>query len=299
MPVRRVYISMPSDFALNRRQNNLKWAIVKEIEDLGYEAQVFGSSTGGWGLAAGTSWNLGEVDRVMRRCSGAALIGLPKWRVPFEQRQISLPTEYCHYEGAVAYTRSLPILAAVEQGVEPRVVFNWSVGLEIISIPQNAETIWLQSGAFRRPFETWRRKLESRRDVFLGYASSSRGLALNIKRFLTQLEVNTLDWHDDFAPGRGILDQITEAASRCSGGIFLFTKDDKLDTAGENAIPRDNVVLEAGFFISAKGKDRVLVVREKGSKMPADLGGDIYASLEDKSDIAPIEASIKAFTANL
>jgi hypothetical protein len=33
--------------------------------------------------------------------------------------------------------------------------------------------------------------------------------------------------------------------------------------------------------------------------MPADLGGDIYASLEDKSDITPIEASIRAFTENL
>ena len=29
--------------------------------------------------------------------------------------------------------------------------------------------------------------------------------------------------------------------------------------------------------------------------MPADLGGDIYASLTDKSNIAPIERSLKAF----
>jgi predicted nucleotide-binding protein len=64
-----------------------------------------------------------------------------------------------------------------------------------------------------------------------------------------------------------------------------------LDTAGENAIPRDNVVLEAGFFMSAKGKFRVLMVREKGSKIPADLGGDIYASLEDKSDINLLQAT--------
>jgi hypothetical protein len=290
---------MPADFALNQRQNDLKWAIVKEIEGLGYEAQVFGGPSGGRGLAAGTSWSLTEVDRVIRRCSGAALIGLPKWRVPVDQREILLPTEYCHYEGAVAYTCGLPILALVECGLEPRVVFNWSVGLEIISIPKDSGPDWLQAEAFRRPFATWKRKLERRRDVFLGYASSSRGLALNIKRFLTQLDVTTLDWHDDFAPGRSILDQITEASLRCSGGIFLFTRDDKVDPIGENALPRDNVVLEAGFFVSAKGKDRVLVVREKGSKMPADLGGDIYAMLEEKSDISPIEASMKAFIGNL
>jgi hypothetical protein len=132
--------------------------MVAQIDGLGYEAQVFGGPTGGRGLAAGTSWSLAEVDRVMRRCSGAVLIGLPKWRVSIEQREILLPTEYCHYEGAVAYTCGLPILATVENGLEPRVVFNWSVGLEIIPIPQNAETGWLQCDAFRRPFETWRKK---------------------------------------------------------------------------------------------------------------------------------------------
>jgi len=48
-----------------------------------------------------------------------------------------------------------------------------------------------------------------------------------------------------------------------------------------------------------KGKRNVLVVRETGSKMPADLGGDIYSSLADKSNIAPIERSLAAFIAAL
>lgn len=289
---------MPSDFALNEQQNRLKWAIVDEIKKLGYEEQIFIGPQGARGLAAGIGWGLSEVDRVMRRCSGAALIGLPKWRVQAEQGEILLPTEFCQYEGAVAYTCGLPILAMVEQRIKRRVLFDNHGGLEMIEIPRNAETDWLQSDSFRGPFGTWRKKLERRRDVFLGYASSSRGLAANIKRFLTQLEVTALDWHD-FAPGKSILDQIIEAASRCSGGIFLFTKDDKLSTKGTNALPRDNVVLEAGFFISAKGKARVLVVRQKGTQMPADLGGDIYADLSDKSDITSIEQSIRSFTENL
>ena len=29
--------------------------------------------------------------------------------------------------------------------------------------------------------------------------------------------------------------------------------------------------------------------------MPADLGGDIYASLKDKSDISPIEDTVQKF----
>ena len=45
-------------------------------------------------------------------------------------------------------------------------------------------------------------------------------------------------------------------------------------------------LLEAGYFISAKGKERVLIVREPGAKMPADLGGDIYASLRPGEEAA-------------
>jgi len=39
----------------------------------------------------------------------------------------------------------------------------------------------------------------------------------------------------------------------------------------------------------------VLIIRESGSKMPADLGGDIYAALPDRASIKPIERTIKAF----
>jgi hypothetical protein len=48
-----------------------------------------------------------------------------------------------------------------------------------------------------------------------------------------------------------------------------------------------------------KGKHNVLIIRESGSKMPADLGGDIYASLRDKNSIAPIERALAAFMDSL
>ena len=67
----------------------------------------------------------------------------------------------------------------------------------------------------------------------------------------------------------------------------------------EVSAPRDNVVFEAGYFIWLKGKRNVLIVREKGSKMPADLGGDIYAMLPDKVDIGPIERVVCGFMAAL
>lgn len=98
-------------------------------------------------------------------------------------------------------------------------------------------------------------------------------------------------------PAGTILTRIEDAAARCSGGIFLFTKDDKLepDDGKLQAAPRDNVVFEAGYFVHAKDKERVLIIREDGAKMPANLGGDIYLSLTDRSNIAPIEGPLRQF----
>jgi hypothetical protein len=41
------------------------------------------------------------------------------------------------------------------------------------------------------------------------------------------------------------------------------------------------------------------VVREAGAKMPADLGGDIYASLDDKANIEPVKSVMRKFIAAL
>jgi len=296
---RRIYISLPADTWMSKKQIALKWAIVDEIEKLGYEAQVFGGPVGGRGLPAGMGWSPRDCIAVMRRCIGAAIIGLPKWVFSIDRRSFRLATEYCHHEGALAHAYGLPILTIVEKGVEPRLMLNPLCGQEIIPVPPAANPSWLSTDSFRRPFQTWNAKLEWRRDVFLGYCGSSLGTARNLKRFLETLNVTILDWHEDFAPGKSILQQIEEAASRCSVGIFLFTNDDKVmdESQSGSAVPRDNVVFEAGFFSHAKGKDRVLIIREEGSKMPADLGGDIYAPLADKADISSVEPYVKRFIA--
>jgi hypothetical protein len=235
---------------------------------------------------------------VLKRCVGVALIGLPRWILSAPDGQVHLPTEFCHYEGAVAYTFRLSMLVFAQENLMRRVVFDWSFDGYVGVFPETADQSWCNTDQFRVPFGFWRRQLDHRRDVFLGYCSSSGATAAKLKRYLEKvLGVTVLDWQTDFAPGRNILEQITEASLRCTAGIFLFTKDDNLldDSQPDKAVPRDNVVFEAGYFISSKGKDHVLIVRESGAKMPADLGGDIYAALEDKTDIRPVEDSIRRF----
>ncbi len=40
------------------------------------------------------------------------------------------------------------------------------------------------------------------------------------------------------------------------------------------------------YFTKSKGRERVLIIRENGTKMPADVGGNIYLPLPNRKDIS-------------
>ena len=295
---RRIYVSMPADHWLPTNLNALKWGVVEEIEKLGYTPEIFTNPKGKPGLASAKTWSPLDADDIARRCAGAAILGMPRWRFQDEEGSpVLLPTEVNHYEGALAHTLGLPIFVLVQRDVLRRVVFAYNFGGYVAEFPPDAGVGWLHEQEFLVPFGYWKAQLEERRDIFLGYCSRSAATAADIKQYLQSLGAHVLDWHTDFIPGRTIIDQIGQAAARSSGGIFLFTKDDDLANHGtaDTSVPRDNVVFEAGYFSGLKGKRNVLIVRESGSKMPADLGGDIYASLPDKTDITPIKRALAGF----
>ena len=296
-----VSVILPDDRWCSDAENAFKWAIVERIEATGLVAEIFHDPRGTASLCAPMAWSAVNADYVSRRCVGAALIGLPRWRFDTPQGAIHLPTEFSHFEGALAWQLGLPLLVLVQRDVMRRVVFDNSFHGRVGDFPAGAGPEWLETREFTTPFKVWQRELSERRDVFLGYCSTSTPTAGAIKQYLSGHGVTVLDWQYDFPPGQNILQQIGRASDRCSAGIFLFTRDDELAQpgAGSGAVPRDNVVFEAGYFIHSKGKDRVLVVREEGAKMPADLGGDIYAALPDRKDIGPILESLGRFVAAL
>jgi hypothetical protein len=256
-------------------------------ESIGYEPQVFGSSKGGDGLPSGRAWSAKEADEVMQRCIGAAILGFPIWQClrPAGGKTVSLVTEYCHYEGALARAYRLPILAILEEGVEERVFFNRYAGDLPVRLPMQAQPTWVTENAFRDFLNGWNRRLGERKDVFLAYSGNLEGTAESIKNTLMELGATVLDWKSDFVGGRTILEQVEDAARRTSGGVFLFTRDNMLKGKGELAVPRDNVIFEAGYFAHSKGHERVLVIRGQGAKMPADLGGVVYETFADRTNV--------------
>jgi predicted nucleotide-binding protein with TIR-like domain len=293
-PTRRVYVSMPADDWLDERQNGLKWALVDRVRAMGFQPEIFLDPKGRPGFASGRGWTFPEVDAVARRCIGALFIGLPRWIVPTRDGPVPFGTELSQYEAGVLFTLGLPILVLMQKDLARRGVFDPGLGSFMATFPPDADRAWLASAPFKAALKTWKRRLDDRRDVFLGYSGKSVATARKIKRLLEKAGATVLDWKE-FARASTIFEQIEEAARRCSGGVFLFTRDDRLVKGKAAAAPRDNVVFEAGYFAHAKGNDRVMIVQQEGAKMPSDLGGKIYEKLESRIDVSTLEEPLRRF----
>lgn len=309
---RRVFVSMVADRILSKAQNAFKWAVVERIQKLGFQPEIFYNPRTVDGIAARRSWTPAEADAVIRQCVAGVIIGMPRWRFSDGKTQVLMATEYSQYEGAILKTVDIPIMVLVQDNLHQRGVFEYNFGQFICKFPETADKKWLNTPEFQQTLNIWLADVNDRRDIFLGYCSSSSRTAVQIRSFLEkQMGASVLDWKRDFSVARSVLEEIVEAGKRCSGAIFLFTKDDVLSDAPksgrlgkhslhrETAIPRDNVVFEAGYFIGTKGKRKVLVVREQGAKMPADLGGDVYAALENRNNIDSIKETLRRFTLSL
>jgi hypothetical protein len=283
---RRIFISSPIKKRLTERQRRISEAIVARIRAEKLIDQVF--DVGG---IPDRRWTPENCLSVMRKCCGAVLIGFPRWSSFEEGKPIELTTEFLHYEGVLAQAMRLPILTIVEEGVAERGVIK-----DPLIIPMQKAESWVQTDDFNLGFNEWLREINERHDVFLGYCSKASPVANAVSEHLTKMGLAVRDWKKDFRYGNSIIDEIAAAASDCSCAIFVFSPDDDLVQGTQQiAAPRDNVIFEAGYFMNARGRDRVLIMREGSAKMPADLGGNIYASLQDRNDLSAIEDAVTSF----
>jgi hypothetical protein len=290
---RRVYISAPYPSVLSEQHGVLKGAVLKYLEVNGFEPQHFLVS----GIPAGWGWNFAAANDVMRRCHGAVVLALPRWRLSDGAEEVVMPTEYNHFEGALASAHRLPLLILADREVIDRGIVWTGGGVPITFIPKNAGPEWLESATFTHRFGIWKRDVTERKDVFLGYCNKARAVAQEIYIFLTNnLQLTVHDWAMDFYSGGTILEEIERAERLCTCGLFLFTADDPIEGPTlERAAPRDNVIFEAGYFLNAKGKERTLIILEDGTKMPADLGGNIYLRLGNDRNVALLHEQLRKF----
>lgn len=288
---KRVFVSVPRDHNLDQRQTALKHAILERVRQHGLEPQEFQVS----GLPLRSPYTFSAVSDIMERCHGALILAFARWRDPSGVQGISMPTVWNHFEGAFALAMKKELLVITEENVASDGI-TWGGGGQIILwAPADAQSAWLDTPEAARQMDAWAAAVKQTDDVFLAYSSKARATANDILKYLSSKGVSVRDWEIDFAPGGTILDELLEASRRCLGAIMLLTKDDEFMGEETYAAPRDNVIFEMGLFMEAKGRERVLVVREQGAKMPADIGGGIYVSLANRADISPIHSKLMDF----
>jgi predicted nucleotide-binding protein len=268
---------------MSRRQQRFAEALFKRIEAEGIRPELDGLDF----------HRLEERFEHMRQCQGVLVLAFAQWRAQRlyrdEDKELTVTTEFVHIANSMAVAAGKPLLILREKDVAQRGSLKEGYVHPVMAVPSKAGPEWLEEQTFRDAFSQWLKRVREHKHVFLGYSNRAKPMADALNLFLAdRLNLSVLDWHH-LPTSEGIMQNIAEAERLTMCGIFLFTKDDK---AGRQDVPRDNVVYEAGFFAGAKGQQSVLIIREKGAKLPTDLGGFVYLELTKRTDISAIETKI-------
>lgn len=129
-------------------------------------------------------------------------------------------------------------------------------------------------------------RLPNTNSVFLVHGADD-GAKHSVARFLEQIGVTPVILQEQINRGMTVIEKFEEFASRAGFAVVLMTPDDFGYSVGkENEKkhrPRQNVVLELGYFAAKLGRSRTLVLTKGDVEMPSDVFGLIYEPM-DKSD---------------
>ncbi len=114
--------------------------------------------------------------------------------------------------------------------------------------------------------------------VFIGTTIEQKDAIPVLVRHLKRAGFEVLPWLTAFKPGEYNLEALFRAVTETDAAVFLMTLDDKRWFRGKkDDTPRDNLIFEAGLWMSKYGRRRVfLVVPLRPSQklgLPTDLSG--------------------------
>jgi SAM-dependent methyltransferase len=98
--------------------------------------------------------------------------------------------------------------------------------------------------------------------------------ALDLVENRVKDKVSLEPWTSAFKSGDITGEGLIARAKSIGAAVVVLTGDDETKSRGEGQpSPRDNLIFEAGIFISQLGFGRVLLLGEEGAKLPSDLLG--------------------------
>ena len=98
-------------------------------------------------------------------------------------------------------------------------------------------------------------------------------LKLEVARLMEKVGIKPIILSEQPNCGSTIIEKI-EKNSDVGAAICLFTADDECKDGAKRA--RQNVVLETGYFWGKLGRDKMVILADKGVELPSDMQGVVY-----------------------
>ena len=128
------------------------------------------------------------------------------------------------------------------------------------------------------------KSLPKNNSVFIVHGHDE-GLKEAVARFLEKIGVKPVILHEQINNGMTIIEEFEDFANRAGFAIVLMTPDDYGYPSGheeqKKARPRQNVVLELGYFVAKLGRNKTLVLTRGDLVLASDFAGVVYESVDN------------------
>lgn len=125
--------------------------------------------------------------------------------------------------------------------------------------------------------------LPKQNSVFIVHGHDE-GAKHNVARFLEQLGVTPVILQEQINRGMTVIEKFEDFASRAGFAVVIMTPDDHgypVNSEQEKKYrPRQNVVLELGYFAAKLGRDKTFVLTKGDIELPSDVLGLVYEPME-------------------
>lgn len=124
-------------------------------------------------------------------------------------------------------------------------------------------------------------RVKDRRKVFVVHGHDD-GASESVARFLEKIDLKPVILHEQPSQGRTIIEKV-EAQGDVDFAVVLLTPDDIGGPTRDQLQPRprQNVLLELGYFIGRLGRDRVCALKRGEMEVPTDFAGVVWATFDD------------------
>lgn len=120
-------------------------------------------------------------------------------------------------------------------------------------------------------------KMKKKEKVFIIHGKNNE-LKREVQLLLERVGIEGIVLHEKADKGRTIIDKLIEEAEPAIYAIAILTPNDVVDSEFR---ARQNVYVEAGYFLGKLGKSRVLLLKLGKIEIPSDLQGILYTEVDD------------------